>query len=130
MPSLLSQVAAALENGTITVVDLTQPLGPETPVIGLPPTFASSHGVTLQVLSQAAHHGPGWYWNTITMGAHTGTHFDAPVHWITGKDLPDNACDTIPVRRFVGPACVIDVTADVAKNPDFLLTVDRLTAWE
>jgi kynurenine formamidase len=130
MPSLLSQVAAALENGTITVVDLTQPLGPETPVIGLPPIFASSPGVTLQVISKYDQQGPGWYWNTITMGEHTGTHFDAPVHWVTGKDLPDNACDTIPARRFVGPACVIDVTADVAKNPDFLLTVDRLTAWE
>jgi kynurenine formamidase len=130
MPSLLSQVAAALENGTIAVVDLTQPLGPETPVIGLPPIFASSPGVTLDVISKYDEKGPGWYWNTITMGEHTGTHFDAPVHWVTGKDLPDNACDTIPVRRFVGPACVIDATADVAKNPDFLLTVDRLAAWE
>src|SRR5882672_800533 len=35
-----------------------------------------------------------------------------------------------PARRFVGPACVIDVTADVAKNPDFLLTPDRIEAWE
>ena len=47
------------------------------------------------------------------MGEHTGTHFDAPVHWITGKDLPNNACDTIPPRRFIGPACVIDVTREV-----------------
>ena len=36
------------------------------------------------------------------MGEHTGTHFDAPVHWIT-KDLPHNACDTIPAGKFVGP---------------------------
>ena len=64
------------------------------------------------------------------MGEHTGTHFDAPVHWITGKDLPDNACDTIPARRFVGPACVIDVTRDVDANPDFLLTPERIEAWE
>jgi kynurenine formamidase len=64
------------------------------------------------------------------MGEHTGTHFDAPVHWVTGKDLPRNACDTIPVRRFVGPACVIDVTAEVAANTDFLLTPERILAWE
>ncbi len=51
------------------------------------------------------------------MGEHTGTHFDAPVHWVTGKDLPNNACDTIPARQFVGPACVIDVTADVEREP-------------
>ena len=47
------------------------------------------------------------------------------MHWITGKDLPNNACDTIPARQFVGPACVIDVTRDVERNPDFLLTADR-----
>jgi kynurenine formamidase len=47
-----------------------------------------------------------------------------------GKDLPDNACDTIPAARFIGPACVIDVTADVEKNEDFLLTPDRIRAWE
>ena len=64
------------------------------------------------------------------MGEHTGTHFDAPVHWITGKDLRDNACDTIPPRRFVGPACVIDVTGDVAKNQDFLLMPADILAWE
>jgi kynurenine formamidase len=59
-----------------------------------------------------------------------GTHFDAPVHWITGKDLAENACDTIPARRFVGPAAVLDVTAEVEANPDFLLTREGLPAWE
>ncbi len=49
---------------------------------------------------------------------------------MTGRDLPDNACDTIPPRRFVGPACVIDVTGDVARTPDFLLTTDRIETWE
>ncbi|MGH9144976.1 MAG: cyclase family protein, partial [Vicinamibacterales bacterium] len=63
-------------------------------------------------------------------GEHTGTHFDAPVHWITGKDQPDNACDTIPASRFVGPACVIDVTREVDSNADFLLTVARIETWE
>ncbi|MFY9821370.1 MAG: cyclase family protein [Thermoanaerobaculia bacterium] len=128
--SILQQLAAALDAGSVRVVDLTQPLGPETPVIGLPPIFASSPGVTIEVISKYDEKGPGWYWNTLHLGEHTGTHFDAPVHWITGKDLPDNACDTIPARRFVGPACVIDVTAEVAANPDFLLTREHLLAWE
>ena len=48
----------------------------------------------------------------------------------TGKDLPENACDTIPARRSIGPACVIDVTAEVETDPDFLLTRERLLAWE
>ena len=130
MPSTLSQLVDDLAAGRLRIVDLTQPLGPETPVIGLPPMFAASPGVTIDVISRYDERGPAWYWNTLRFGEHTGTHFDAPVHWVTGKDRRENSCDTIPARRFVGPASVIDVTADVDRNPDFLLTPDRIEAWE
>jgi kynurenine formamidase len=128
--TLLGQVVDALARGALTVVDLTQPLGPATPVIGLPPIFAASPGVSIDVISRYDERGPAWYWNTLRFGEHTGTHFDAPVHWVTGKDLPNNACDTIPVTQFVGPACVIDVTPDVVRDPDFLLTPERIEQWE
>ena len=126
MTPLLAQLADALVRGAVKVVDLTQPLGPATPVIGLPAIFAASPGVTIDEISRYDQRGPGWYWNTLRFGEHTGTHFDAPVHWVTGKDLPNNACDTIPAQRFVGPACVIDASADV----DFLLTPELIEAWE
>lgn len=126
MTPLLTQLADALARGAVKVVDLTQPLGPATPVIGLPPIFAASPGVTIDEISRYDDKGPAWYWNTLRFGEHTGTHFDAPIHWVTGKDLPNNACDTIPVQRFIGPACVIDAAADV----DFLLTPERIDAWE
>jgi kynurenine formamidase len=128
--TLLAQLVDALDAGRLTIVDLTQPLGPDTPVIGLPPQFGASPGVTVEQISRFDDKGPAWYWNIIRMGEHTGTHFDAPVHWITGKDLPGNACDTIPPHRFVGPACVIDVTAQVRANPDFLLMPEHVTGWE
>jgi len=130
MPDVLTRLVDELASGRLRVIDLTQPLGPDTPVIGLPPIFAASPGVTIDVLSRYDEKGPAWYWNAITMGEHTGTHFDAPVHWVTGKDLPDNACDTIPAERFIGPACVIDVTREVAADPDFLLTPEALAEWE
>jgi kynurenine formamidase len=131
MPAtLLTDLVDALTRGTLKVVDLTQPLGPETPVIGLPEIFAPSPGVTVDVISRYDDKGPAWYWNTLRFGEHTGTHFDAPIHWVTGKDLAANACDTIPARRFIGPACVIDVTKDVARDPDFLLTPERIEMWE
>jgi kynurenine formamidase len=131
MPTnILLDLVDALNNGKIAVIDLTQPLGPETPVIGLPPMFASSPGLSVEVISRYDEKGPAWYWNTIRLGEHTGTHFDAPIHWITGKDLPENACDTLPARRLIGPACVIDVTRDVDANPDFLLTPERVESWE
>ena len=128
--SLLAQLVNGLNSGGIRIVDLTQPLGPDTPVIGLPPMFASSPGVTIEPISHFDDKGPGWYWNVLHMGEHTGTHFDAPVHWITGKDLPNNTCDTIPARNCVGPACVIDVASDVAANEDFLLMPEHILDWE
>src|SRR5690242_7711076 len=128
--SVLTELIAALDGGRLKGVDLTQPLGPDTPGIGLPPMSAPSPGVSMEVISRYDDKGPAWYWNTITMGEHTGTHFDAPVHWVTGKDLPNNRCDTIPPRRFIGPACVIDVTAEVARNEDFLLMPEHVRSEE
>jgi kynurenine formamidase len=130
MASILDPLVAALSTGRVHVVDLTQPLGPETPVIGLPPIFASSPGVTIEEISRYDGRGPAWYWNTIRMGEHTGTHFDAPIHWVSGRELADNATDTIPPEQFVGPACVIDVTAEVGANEDYLLDVAGLERWE
>ncbi len=130
VPNVLTQLVAHLKAGELTVVDLSQPMHPGTPVINLPEQFAASPGFSVEVISRYDDRGPAWYWNTIRMGEHTGTHFDAPVHWITGKDLPDNSCDTIPVERFIGPACVIDVSSEVAANPDFLLTPEHIAAWE
>jgi kynurenine formamidase len=130
MTATLTALIDDLNAGRLRVIDLTQPLGPDTPVIDLPPVFAPSPGVSIERISHYDAAGPAWYWNTIRCGEHTGTHFDAPVHWVTGKDLPNNATDTIPARLFVGRACVIDVTSDVERNPDFLLTVGQLEAWE
>jgi len=126
----LTRLVEDLNAGRLTIVDLTQPLGPDTPVIGLPPIFAASPGATIDVISKYDEKGPAWYWNTLRFGEHTGTHFDAPIHWVTGKDLRDNACDTIPVRRFVGPACVIDIERETAANPDFLVTPEGIAGWE
>ena len=128
--TVLSLLVEELRNGRVKIVDLTQPLGPETPVIELPPIFAASPGLSIQEISHYDDKGPAWYWNTITLGEHTGTHFDAPAHWITGKDRANNTTDTIPVRQFVGPACVIDVSKEVAQYADFLLTREHVQAWE
>ena len=128
--SVLSQLVEALRDGSIRVVDLTQPLGPDTPVIGLPDIFGQSPGLTMDVISRYDDAGPAWYWNTLNLGEHTGTHFDAPVHWVTGKDLPSNTTETIPAHQYVGPACVLDCSADTAADPDFLLTPAWIERWE
>lgn len=128
--SVLEQLVDGLVSGAVRVADLTQPLEVETPVIALPEIFAPSPGLSVEEISRYDERGPGWYWNTIRLGEHTGTHFDAPIHWVTGKDLPDNACDTIPAGRFVGPACVLDFSRESAENPDFLLMPKHVEGWE
>ena len=86
--TVLSQFAEALSRGTIRVIDLTQPLDAETPIIQLPPEFGKSLHFHLEEISKYDSRGPAWYWNNLSCGEHTGTHFDAPIHWVTGKDYP------------------------------------------
>ena len=107
-PTLLAQLAAALASRRIRVVDLTQTLTPDFPQIALPPEMGQCWPFRIEEISAYDARGPGWYWNNFSCGEHTGTHFDAPIHWISGKDLANNSVDTIPAEHFVAPACVID----------------------
>ncbi|WP_108663244.1 cyclase family protein [Acuticoccus kandeliae] len=129
--SALSQLAAGLASGGVRVVDLSAPLGPDTPLLKLPPEFAvDTPKIEIHKISEYDANGPFWAWNWLKLGEHSGTHFDAPAHWITGKDLPQNTTDTLPVGRLVAPAAVIDCSAEVAADPDYLLTADAIRAWE
>lgn len=123
-------IAAAIAAGSLRLVDLTFTLSPEFPVIVLPPEFGQASPLRIQQISRYDADGPGWYWNNITLSEHTGTHFDAPIHWHTGRALPNNAVDTLPVEHMIAPACVIDCSREAAADPDFLLTRAGVEAWE
>ena len=129
-PSLLGQLVSALATTRIRVVDLTQTLTPEFPQIALPPEMGQCWPFRIEEVSNYDARGPGWYWNNFSCGEHTGTHFDAPIHWISGRDLPNNSVDTIPAQHFVAPACVIDCSEQVKANSDYLLTVDDIERFE
>src|SRR5918995_6906730 len=130
MAEVLMKLAKAIAKRKIRIVDLTQTLRSSTPVIQLPPNFAPSNPFEISEISRYDDRGPAWYWNNIACGEHTGTHFDAPIHWVTGKDYPNNATHNIPVQKFIGPACVIDVSARAKENNDFLVTVEVVKDWE
>ena len=120
---------AGLASGAVEIVDLTQPLTESTPVIQLPPPFANTPGLTRTEISHYDDRGPAWAWYTLTIGEHVGTHVDAPIHWVTGKDGVD--IGSVPAQTLIGPACVIDKTAETeAAGGDYLLTVADLEAWE
>ncbi|MCX4879345.1 cyclase family protein [Streptomyces sp. NBC_00847] len=127
-PSVLAALLSALRSGSIEVVDLTSPLSSSTPVIQLPPQFGQTQVFELEEISRYDDRGPAWYWNNFRSGEHTGTHFDAPVHRVTGKDLSDVA--SVPAGRLIAPAAVLDFSAQAAKDPDFLVQVDHIKTWE
>ena len=126
----LAEFIGAILRGRIRVVDLTAPLEPSTPTIQLPPQFARSAPFSIEEICRYDSRGPAWYANNIACGEHTGTHFDAPVHWVTGKDYPNNSTHDIPVEKFIGRACVVDIAEDASNDEDFLLTQERLESWE
>ena len=130
MSLVLATLLEELATGRLRVVDLTQPLSPQTPLLPLPTQWNNTPAFKIWELSRYDERGPAWYWNGFETGEHTGTHFDAPVHWVSGKDLPDNTVDRIPPKKFVGPACVIGLSAEVAMNPNHLLTLEDIQRWE
>jgi kynurenine formamidase len=125
---VLADLLGALASGTVEIVDLTAPLTDTTPILQLPEPFANTVPFQLEEISRYDDRGPAWYWNNIRTGEHVGTHFDAPNHWITGRDMDD--VSRVPVRRLVAPAVVLDFADRVAADPDFLLDIDDIREWE
>ncbi|WP_067105363.1 cyclase family protein [Sphingopyxis granuli] len=128
--NIIQQFAAGVASGAIRTIDLTQTLSPETPTLVLPPEFGQCAAFSQEEISRYDERGVAWYWNNFTVSEHTGTHFDAPIHWITGKDLPNNSVDTVAPADFIAPAVVIDISQKAAADPDYLLTVEDIKAWE
>ena len=128
--SMLHAFAAQIASGKIRVVDLTQTLSPDTPTLVLPPPFGQCAPFRMEEISHYDERGVAWYWNNFSVGEHTGTHFDAPIHWVTGKDLKDNTLETIVPKDFIAPAVVLDFSRQCAENPDFLLSNMDIDDWE
>ena len=130
MSDHLANFAAAIASGEVRVVDLTHTLDPDFPVIVLPPEFGQCARFRMEEVSAYDERGPAWKWHNLHLSEHTGTHFDAPAHWISGRDLPRNTTDAIPVEDFVGPAIVIDCSGGAARNDDYELTPEVIRDWE
>ncbi|GAA4205186.1 cyclase family protein [Microbispora amethystogenes] len=125
---LLTDLVHAMRRGVVEVVDLTAPLSEQTPIIQLPPERGQPWPFSREVISDYDAAGPTVYWNNIRLSEHTGTHFDAPVHWLSGKGTHD--VSEVPPGRLVGPAVVLDFTAEAAADPDFLLRREHVERWQ
>lgn len=127
---ILRSLVGAIAGGSIKVVDLTNTLSPDFPVIALPPEFGQCQPFRMETVSRYDENGPAWYWNNFSMNEHTGTHFDAPAHWISGRDVANGTVDTVAPENFVAPAVVIDISRQAAADADFVLTRAFLEDWE
>ena len=128
---VLNALVEALATGAVRVVDLTQTLGPATPVIRLPPMFAPSPGVTIQEISCYDQRGPAWYWNTLHLRR-------TYRHALRRADPLDHRQGSAGERlqhhsgaQFRRPGVRHRCHAPTSRrNPDFLLTADRIEQWE
>lgn len=100
------------------VVDLSHMLSPDFPVF---PAFENAAKETLVTVEENGFYAQQW-----TFGEHTSTHLDAPGHFIAdGALVPE-----LDPSMLVGPAAVIDIAAKAAENPDAMLAIEDIEAWE
>ena len=125
---MLASFASALAGGQVQILDLTNRLSADTPTLRLPDPFPNLVDFSLHSVAHFNDEGPFWSHNNIATGEHIGTHLDAPIHWISGRDGKDVA--SIEPERLIGPAVVLDFSAESAANPDFLIEVEHIKAWE
>ena len=124
----LEQLVDALRHGGVEIVDLTAPLSEQTPVIRLPAGHGQPWPFRRELISRYDAGGPQALWSNISMSEHTGTHFDAPVHWISGRALDD--VSQVPAERLVAPAAVLDFSRAADTDPDFLLRREHVEEWQ
>ena len=101
-----------------TVVDLTLPLGPDTVMWPGAPAPSADIAVTVK------H--DGYYARLVHFFEHSGTHVDAPNHFVEGSQ----AVTDLPLQTLISPAVVIDASADINGNGDAVLELATVKAWE
>jgi kynurenine formamidase len=102
----------------VKVVDLTIPLGPD---IVMWPGAPAPEAETIVTV---AH--DGYFARKVSFFEHSGTHFDAPCHFIEGQ----STVDQIPAQSLVRPIAVIDISTRVGSDPDAVLTLAEVLAFE
>lgn len=100
------------------LIDLSQPLGPETVL------WPGSRPFEATVLGD--HDTDGSYWRSLALPEHAGTHLDAPIHFGPGRETVDE----LPLERFVVPLVWFDLRELCASDPDLALSRAALEAME
>nr|KAG5691119.1 hypothetical protein BaRGS_030927 [Batillaria attramentaria] len=105
------------------VVDLSHTIGTDTLA------WPGFPGVNFTNLVQGRVPAGDGYWieaNWFSIAEHSGTHLDAPAHFLQGGEH----LHELPVERFFGPAVLVDGSGRAAEDPDYQLGTEELLAWE
>jgi len=119
-----------IRKGATNVIDLSYPIAPEMTQAKFYPKYQADiwMGLSPEVDPDSGYPVKGWYARMITsMLEGHGTHVEASSHSYGERGLN---IDEYPLRRFIGPAVVIDIRAKAKANPDYRVTVDDLLLWE
>lgn len=100
--ALIVSTVAGAEPRAGDWIDVSAPIDPHTT-----PVYPGNTPVKLD-FNLSYDQGDQLALSSYTFGAHTGTHIDAPMHFVEGGA----SVDRVPLERFVGPALVIDCTPD------------------
>jgi kynurenine formamidase len=117
-PAAGTERPVRLPKGFRDVIDLTHTVSPSLPV------FPSYKPIQVRPRFTIAH--DGFAANEVTFDEHTGTHVDAPVHFVSGASTSDR----LPVDRLIAPLAVISIVERATKDPDAAVTVDEVMQWE
>jgi kynurenine formamidase len=117
-PAAAQQKLPRLPGGFRDVVDLTHPFSPSLPV------YPGYNPIRSRPRSSIAR--DGFANNEVTFDEHTGTHVDAPSHFLASAV----STDRLPVDRLIAPLVIISVAGRAAKDPDTLVSVDDFREWE
>jgi kynurenine formamidase len=108
-----------IPSGKTRVIDLTYALNATSPAW---PGDIEPFKATIN----ASPEKDGYFTRKFAMLEHFGTHMDAPAHFPPGK----LTVDQIPITHFFGPAIVLDVRAQAAKDVDYQLSTADVERWE
>jgi len=103
------------------VVDLTHPFNEQTVYLPTARMFEKTEVFKGQTDA-------GFFYSAYNFSAaeHGGTHMDSPIHFAFGA----NTADQVPISQLIGPGFVIDVSAQVLQNVDYLVTAIDILEFE
>jgi kynurenine formamidase len=112
------QKSVRMPKGFRDVFDLTHTFSPSLPVY---PAYRP-----IQIRPKFTIAKDGFNANEVSFDEHTGTHLDAPVHFVAGAPTADR----LPVNRLIAPLAVVSIASRASRDPDTLVQVDDILSWE